>query len=185
MKGLPPLPVTVSWEVQIILWAALIVISILGAIVVWAIKRYIEKNDKHHENVEATLKKHGDEFKARDQKFTDLTAQMTREANKIESTATDMRKTQADFQVQINKELLEIHKATSQIKTDLTDSNSKVGLLKKDLEGLIGTVDKHQKSLSLGAQALHKQREELANVRTEIVRISEELVIIKDKKPKS
>lgn len=177
MKGIP-LPADAPLIIQLLFWGLLIIVGLLFAGLIFFIKRYIDKNDSHHAGVEATLKTHSTTF-------TTLTDRISAEANKIDRAAAEMTKTQAAFQKEVNRELLEIHKMTGQIKTDLTTSNSQVGLLKKDLDGLVETVGKHQRSLSTGAQAMIKQRDELAQVRTEIVKIGEELILIRDKKPKS
>lgn len=184
MKGIP-LPPDAPLVVQVLFWILLLIIGLLFAGLIWFVKRYIDSNDKHHVAVDVQLKSQGEEFKKTTDRVLTLASTISQEAAKIDRASSEIRKMQADFQVQVNKELLEIHKATGQIKTDLTGTGSQVGLLKKDLEGLITTVEKHQHSLSLGAQAMVKQRDELGQVRSEIVRISEELVIIKGNKKQS
>lgn len=184
MKGIPLPPDTALW-VQILFWALLILIGLLFAGLMYFVKKYIDKNDAHHTAVEGTLKEHGKKFSETNDNMMKLGNRMEAEANKIDKAATEMRKVQADFQIQINRELLEIHKGTAQIKTDLTESKGQVALLSKDLKSLVDTVDKHQHSLSLGAQALAKQRENLMKMQTEIVEIGKEVVLIRDKKPKS
>lgn len=184
MKGLPLPPDTPLW-LQVVFYGLLLLIGLLFAGILWFIKRYIDKNDDHHKGVEGKLSKIVEDNKSRDDKLAGLASSLKDEALKIEKAATDMKRVQADFSIQINKELLEINKSTGQIKTDLTGGATQVALLKKDIEGLVKTVEGHQASLSKGAQAMVKQRDELANMKTEIVRLSEDLVIIKDKKKKT
>lgn len=175
---LPPLPDGIPLWVQVLLWAALILLGLLGAGLLYFIKRYIDKNDTHHAAVETTLKNHGETFKT-------LTNRITTEAEKIDKAALDISKANVEFQKDINKELLEIHKTTSDIKSSLTESNSQVGLFKKDITGLMETVENHQKSLSAGAQAMAKQRDVLLKFGSEIKIIKDDLLLIKGKKQQS
>ncbi len=54
-----------------------------------------------------------------------------------------MAKTQADFQTNVSRELVEIHKGTVQIKNDLNEGKLQVAEVKKDLESMAKTIDAH------------------------------------------
>lgn len=176
-----PLPEGLSWEVQLIIWAALGLIGALGGMIVFFLLRYIQENDAHHKKVEGKLSDIEKDGTRKNEQFLVLATKIKEEALKIEQSSADMKKAQSDFTVQVNRELLEIHKSTSQIRSDLATGNGSMGVLKRDLEILIDTVEKHQNSLSLGAQALQKQREELSQVKSDVIRITDELIIIKKK----
>lgn len=172
-----PMPNGLDFSTQVLLWAALLLVGLLGSLCVFWIKRYIDKNDKHHEEVNGTisgLKKH----------MGDLTQRISDEATRIGHTALSISKANVDFQQSVNKELLEIHKATNGIKTDLTESRTQVSLIKKELDGLVSTVDAHQKSLSMGAQVMAKHREEMSEIKTTIKELSDGRLLVGEKKVK-
>lgn len=165
-----PIPDGLSWEVHFLFWIGMLVIGTMATITVWFIKRYIDKNDSHHKSVEETLKKQSTETK-------DLTTRIEREATKIDQAAALMAKTQADFQTTVSRELIEIHKGTVQIKNDLNEGKLQVASVKKDLESMAKTIEAHQNSLSLGAKAMVKQREEVLAIKTTVNKLTEDLTL--------
>lgn len=171
-----PLPdLALPYELQLLLWAAMGLVALLGIGLIFFIKRYISQTDKNHEGISAQLT-------AGSARFEELSKKISTEASKIDESATRMKQMQADFQLEVNKELLEIHKATTSIKADLTQSKTQVDTLQDNLGKLVETVGRHQESLSLGAQALVKQRKGLVDLQTEFVKLSKNIMLMRNKK---
>ena len=172
-----PTPEGLSWEVHFMFWAGLIVIGLLFSLCIYLLKKYIDKNDSIHAKVDDRLLQQSASTK-------EVTNRIEREAGRIDQASAQMVKSQAEFQSNITKELLEIHKGTVAIKTELIESKSFVGDIKKELQTITGTLEAHQKSLSLGAQAMAKQREEVANLKTTVTRLGEDVVLIQQRATK-
>lgn len=95
-----------------------------------------------------------------------------------------------------NQELFQIHKKAIQIEGAFEQVNTKAVQLKNQFDETATqvkslcshvsevqkTVEAHHNSLSLGAKAMHQHREEILSMKSEIRRISENLVIISEKK---
>lgn len=172
-----PLPkFELPYELQLLLWVAMALVALLGVGLIFFLKRYITQTDKNHESITSQLADGTKEFEA-------LGKKISSEAAKIDESATKMKQMQADFQLEINKELLEIHKATTSIKSDLAQSKAQVDTLQDNLGKLVETVGRHQESLSLGAQALVKQRKGLVDLQTEFVKLSKNIMLMRNKKP--
>ena len=171
------LPEGTSWGVTTLFWILLILVAALFAGILFFIVRFIQKNDEHHTSVDLRLKNQSVEFDA-------LTDKLEEGVKNIDQAAVEMEKAQANFQSSVSKELIEIHKITGEIKNDLTEGRAQVNIIKSDLEKLSETVSAHHKSLSLGATAMQNQREDLIKMKTVIVKLNDDLRIIKGKKEK-
>lgn len=144
-----------------------VALSAVTGVLVFFIKRYIDNNDKHHQNVETELKS----VKA---SFTNHKAEMSTQADRMLETANRMEQSAVKFQKEINKELLEVQKATTQMVGD-------VRIINNSMQTLQSTVIKHQESLSLGAKALAQQRAEVNGIKTTITKINDELILVGQK----
>ena len=168
------LPDGTPWIVSIAFWAMLILVGLLfGGFMFW-VKRYIDSNDAHHKKVEGKLTEQSDEF-------DELAQKLDQGVKKIDQATVEMAKTQASFQSTVSQELVKIHEITGGIKNDLTEGRGQVALIKKDLEQLAATVVEHRKSLDLGTKAMTEQREDLLRMKTVVVKINDDLKIIKQK----
>lgn len=172
-----PIPDGLSWEVHFLFWIGMLVIGTLAALTVWFIKRYIDSTDSNYKKVEESIKSHSAETKNLTNETKSLAARIEREATKIDQAAASMAKTQADFQTSVSRELIEIHKGTVQIKNDLNEGKLQVAEVKKGLDSMAKTIDAHQNSLSLGAKAMVKQREEVLAIKTTVNKLTEDLTL--------
>lgn len=175
MNKLPLPQFDLPYEIQLLLWVSIGLVGLLGAALIFFVRRYVTQADKNHESITNQLSAGTD-------KFEELGKKISQEAQKIDEAATRLKQTQAEFQLEINKELLEIHKATTTIKLDLDQSKLQVDAVQANLKHLVETVSKHQESLSLGAQALVKQRKGLVDLQTEFVKLSKNVMLLKTKK---
>lgn len=176
MDKIPVPKLELPYELQLLLWVAMALVAVMGVGIIFFVKRYITQTDDNHKGITAQLADGSKEFEA-------LGNKISLEAAKIDESATKMKQMQADFQLEINKELLEIHKATTHIKSDLAQSKTQVDTLQKNLNSLVETVGKHQESLSLGAAALVKQRKGLVDLQTEFVKLSKNIMLMRTQKP--
>lgn len=77
---------------------------------------------------------------------------------------------------------IEVSAVSSQLRnveSQTTTVSEKMTSLYTQVDELQKTVTAHKHSLSLGAQAFHVQKEALANMKSEIVKISQEVMLIK------
>jgi chromosome segregation ATPase len=132
------------------------------------VRRYISTNDTHHQKVENKLKEIDDTLE-------DHRDRMSNAMVAIDRSATEIKQSALNFQKEINKEITTVHKSVSEVVAD-------VRVINRAVTDLQSTIIKHQESLSLGAKALAKQREEIIGIRTTITKISETMVLIGQRK---
>ena len=178
-----------------------------ASLVVWFVIRFITQRDKFEENqgkfrtdMTADLTKFKDDI---EKKLTEHAKNVKESADKVSSAvkevkdeAMGMKKASFDFQSKIMDDLLSIKKETVEIEGMLIRTNDKSEVLEskfdevavkvKELyshvEKIQETVDKHQKSLGLGAQAMKIQRDEIVNMKTEVKKLNDNLIILKTKR---
>jgi len=180
----------------------------MTGLVIWFVIRFITQRDKFEENqgkfrtdmtadlntfktqIENRLVEHAKNVK-------DSAEKVTAAVKEVKDEAFNMKKASFDFQSKIMDDLLSIKRETVEIEGMLMRTNEKADDLEskfgevmikvKELyahvEGVQQRVEAHQKSLGLGAQAFKVQRDELVNMKTEIKKINDNLVILKTKKP--
>ena len=163
-----PLPADLAWQIQLVFYVLLVVITGLGSLITFFIVRYIKKNDKSHEDLETTINGHGTLLNDHETKMSRLSGEMKDTAVKINEAATKMQTSNFKFQHGIMRDLHDMHKSTTKIKTDLTECNVKVGSIGRQVDEITDTLDKHQKTLSLSAQVMVKQKDRLKKVETKI-----------------
>lgn len=153
---------------EIVAWILMSALALCFAGLIFFVRRFIQHNDDHHKKVDEKLG-------SLSSKAEENGRQVTQAVNRVNESAVKIEQSALEFQKEINKEIHEVHKATTQVKAD-------VATIQNAVVGLQDTVIKHQHSLSLGAKAMVKTREEVDGIKTKITKISETLVIIGTKK---
>lgn len=188
MKDLP-LPTNLPWELQLIFWTLMVIVGGLLGISLWFLMRFVSRHDKFKDSVNQTLNLHSKEVKESADKIGAT-------ADEIKSDSFEIKKAMVGFEGKVNQELFQIHKKAVQIegafeqvsskavqlKNQFDETSTKVKSLCSHITEVQKTVEAHHNSLSLGAKAMHQHREEILNMKTEIRRISDNLVIISEKK---
>lgn len=190
MKELP-LPTNLPWELQLVFWVLMFLVGTLMGLSIWFLARFINRHDRFKDSVNQKLDYHSREVR-------DSTEKLEATAGEIRTDSLEIKRAMVNFEGTINHELLQIHKKATQIEGSLEQVNNKALHLNSQFDetnervkGLCShisnvqkTVEAHHNSLSLGAKAMHQHREEIVNMKTEIKRISENLAIVSEKKPK-
>lgn len=155
------------------LYTTILVLCLTTAtgIIVFFIKRYIDQNDEHHKGVDKKLTSLKDDLDDHKEKMELAQSAMSRHASDMKNTAADIREDAAKFQSDINSEILKVHKATTDV---IGDMNT----IKKDVKELHSVAEAHQKSLSMGAQAMVKLRSEVLDIKTKITQIGHDKVLV-------
>ena len=186
-----PLPTNLPWELQLVFWVLILLVGSLLGISLWFLVRFINRHDQFKDSVNGKLDEHSVDVKNSAEK-------MESTASEIKRDSLEIKQAMVDFKGKVNEELFQIHKkavqiegsfeqvnsGAAQLKNQFNETASQVKSLCTHLSEVQKTVEAHHNSLSLGAKAMHQHREEILNMKSEIKRISENLVIIKDKKPK-
>lgn len=155
---------------EIVVWILMAALTLCFGGLIFFVRRFIQHNDEHHAKVDKKLSSLEDAVE-------DNGKMVASSVHQVRQIASDLERGAVSFQKEINKELHEVHKGVTAIKAD-------VGTIQSAVVGLQDTVIKHQGSLSLGAKAMQKFREEHDSMKTVIKKISEELIIISDEKKK-
>jgi len=153
------------------------VLSFLTGIVIFFVRRYITTNDEHHKGVEKTLGELKDDLDDHKKKMNDGILQMGKHVVEMKSSAAGIREDAAKFQSDMNSELLKVQRATNDVVSDMST-------IKKDVKEIHGVVEAHQKSLSLGAQAMVKLRQEFADIKTKVTQIAPDVALYGQEKKK-
>ncbi|MGE3682382.1 MAG: hypothetical protein AB7G93_11710 [Bdellovibrionales bacterium] len=159
------------------------------ALALWFLVRFVNRHDQFKDSVNEKLDEHAKDVKTSAEK-------METTASEIKKDSLEIKKAMVGFEGKVNHELFQIHKKAIQIEGAFEQVNSKAEQLKTQFDETASqvknlcthvsevqkTVEAHHNSLSLGAKAMHQHREEILNMKSEIKRISENLVIISEKK---
>lgn len=186
-----PLPTNLPWELQLVFWTLMLLVGGLLGISLWFLMRFVSRHDSFKDSVNQKLDVHSNDVRA-------SAGKMESTAQAIKSDSLEIKKSMVNFESKVNQELLSIHKKAvqiegslervgekaTQVKTQFDETSSQVRTLCSHITEVQKTVEAHHNSLSLGAKAMHQQREEILNMKTEIRRINDNLAIISEKKPK-
>lgn len=159
------------------------------AIAVYFLTRFVKRHDQFKDSVDQKLDQHA-------KKVEDSAEHMETTAGAIQKEALEIKKAMLNFKGKVNDELLGIHRKAILIEASMERTNEKATAIQENfnqvnlkvdqfcshIDEVQKTVEAHHKSLSLGAKAIHQHREEILNMKTEIRRINENLVIISEKK---
>ena len=177
-----PLPTGIGWELKFLFYTLTSSVVIMGSLVTYFIARYIKKSDDGHTNIKTILNGHGDMLNKHETKMSNLNNQMQKTAMKMDTAATKLESSNFKFQQGIMRDLHDMHKSTTKIKGDLTECNLKVGSIGKQVTEITDTISKHQKTLSLSAQVMVKQKNRIDKVETEVKELNHGLVLVRNKK---
>lgn len=186
-----PLPTNLPWEVQLIFWTLMLLVGGLLGVSLWFLMRFVGRHDMFKDSVNQKLDLHSKEV-------SESANKMEATAQGIKSDSLEIKKAMVTFEGKINQELLHIHKKAvqiegslervgekaAQVKSQFDETSNQVKVLCTHVTQVQKTVEAHHNSLSLGAKAMHQQREEILNMKTEIKRINENLAIYSEKKVK-
>lgn len=156
------------------------------ALLVWFMKRFVSTNDERHDSTEKKIK-------AQTEKMDAHVDTMRSTANRMEQGANAMHSKSLEFQQTVNNNLLkfkdqmmDITTEINKIETKADHINGSFDKLEKQAEIMVNTVAAHQKSLSLGAQAIHETRQRLTSIEDDMksikVKIGKDSIMIKTKK---
>lgn len=153
---------------ELLIWILVIVVGLIFGALLFFVKRYINENDTNHKKIDTNFKELKEDFK-------ETVAKFEASAKEIKTTADMFKTASLTFQMEIHKELHEAKKATAEIIADSKYVNRTVA----DLQSV---VMKHQESLSMGAVALTKQREEITEIKTVIKKLGGDKILVTQKK---
>lgn len=177
-----PLPYEVPWEIQMLLWAGLIIIGLVGAGLLFFVRRYVIQQDENNKSIKGKITDLETAAKNKDEAMLKISGEIKDAGTKIDQAVAKMSELVTSSESRTMKELLEIHRASNEIRMDFTVIKSQATVLKKDMESLSETAKSQAKTNSLVAQAFATQKESITKLNTEVLRINDDLIMVRNKK---
>lgn len=160
-------------------------------LLIWFLVRFVKQREEFEKKADTFKDDIKKEIDGALKKIGDSADKFTKQLETAQNLSVDMRKAAYEFQTKImqdtqkiSTEVLQLSNKVGGADAQLSEIAKKVHGLYLEVESVSTKVSAHHKSLSMGAQAFANQKEELSKMKSEIVKLSDDLMIIKEVKTK-
>jgi hypothetical protein len=154
---------------------AVTVSPVLIAIIGWFIIQFIQRHDEFKKEITTKLDTHSEEMKKE-------TSKVQAAVEVLHQDVTDSQQIMLNFKSTIQDELYKVKIETRSMISDLKIAGENVKALNLLCEKTEKTLVDHQKIIQITAKAVVAHRDELAKLRSDNIKINEDLMLIKKKK---
>lgn len=188
LKSLP-LPTSLPWELQLVFWVLIVLITALLGLSAWFLLRHITQQDNQFKEVRDALGKQKTDFEGIKGHVVEATGRLALESQAI-------RKSALDFQTQVGNEIINLKKEmihiegvvgrtkdkAEQLEKKIDSNIVAVESLNKGIQNITKSVEQHQKTMSVGAKIFRHHKHEIDGIKTTIKKLSDGRFLVGEKR---